>query len=197
MCNCSNCCNSNCFSNVPNNILPVENNTKDFIKSVEGKCFAGVSNNVSFGKTLTAWCGLINPKCSCINCFLDEFTVCNFSSTPCVAKLYLNALPANPICLSPNISPCDTSICPSPCPRCKIVSSEKVSYSKLCGVNVLQIVVPPASSITTKTNGKFICPSCGSCIIQLETLDTLSESVCNVSFSWWEDPFIITSCSGC
>lgn len=194
MCNCR---HNNNFSNLPNNILPIENNTKDFIKSVEGKCFAGVSDNLSLGKTLDAWCGLINPKCSCVNCFLDEFTVCNFSSTPCVAKLLLNALPPAPICLSCNVSPCDTSICPPPCPRCKLVSAERVSATNCNGVNVLQIVVPPASSVTTKTNGRFICPSCGSLIIQLETLDTLSDSVCSVSFTWWEDPFIITSCSSC
>ncbi|SHJ84651.1 hypothetical protein SAMN02745163_02693 [Clostridium cavendishii DSM 21758] len=195
MCNCNSLRSNPILFNAPNNLIETQANSPAFVKSVTGKCFAGLSPDLTASANQTCFAALINPRSSCVNCFLNEFTVCNLSSTPCVANLCLNSIPNNAcVNLATNVSPTDTSIRPRICPRCKLISADKLNTSNLNNKNILQLVIPPFSSITKEVEGVFICPSCGSFLVQVQSLDGLSPITCNVSFIWWEERFIITNC---
>lgn len=165
------------------NIVCLEYRVK---KSFEGKYFIGQTPILSIGDNINSWGGLINPKDSGVNLYLNTFTVSNSSSTPFHAQLWLNSKPIGKKAISPLVSPANTAKIPLPKPKANLAYAQSVFDTPSDGVNILTRIAEANSTVVGNYYGKIIVPPRGTIIVFLYSPGTQPINA-EVALGWWEE----------
>jgi hypothetical protein len=153
-------------------------------KSQEGKYFVGQTQILTFGRGSNAWGGLINPKDSGVNLFVNVYTVTNFSSKTFPAKVFFNSFPPGHPITSQLVSPANTSR--NSVPKVKIQFVRSTTRIPRGGTNVFLREVSPKATLASEEDGKFIIPPGGSFVLFLAgPLSGIVKS--RIAFGWWEE----------
>ena len=151
-------------------------------QSQEGNYFVGqtpklhLKNDHSYG-------GLLNPRKSGVNLFVNVFTITNFSKQPIVAEIWLDAKPQDKWRTSNHVKNTNMRISPSPCSPVKLIYHEHVKPLQ-GGVNVFDRVIPGNSTVVAEEDGKYILPPDSFFLLKLKSM---SSDVVNaaIAFGWW------------
>lgn len=164
--------------------IPVE-----LAKSLEGKYFVGVAEDIEFGNATYAWARLYNPPDSGINLFVNVWTVSDVVSSPIRVQIYFNSMPPGLIQESVNVSPANTAINPLPEPKVKLEYAIAVHGFPTGGVKTFGRSGPAAVTINSEENGKFIFPPGGSFLVFIGNPETPTRLASGrIAFGWWEEP---------
>lgn len=153
-------------------------------KSIQGKYFVGQTETLTFGKHTNAWGGLVNPKGSGVNMFVNVYTITNFSTKTFPAKIFFNCVPPGHPSTSKLVSAANTTRLFTPKAKLQFVKS--TTGVPKGGTNVFLREVAPKTTLVSEEDGKFIIPPGGSFIVFLT--GPRSQMVkANVALGWWED----------
>lgn len=158
----------------------------DLSKSIQGKYFVGQTDALLVGEGSSAWVGLINPHNSCIELFVNVFTVSNFSDDILTAEIWLNKNIAEEGVTSQKVSPTNTAIRPLPKNKADLRFVQSTTAVPGNGVNIYERIVPPHTTLVGEEDGKFIEAPGGNYMIVLKSSSsTLDKAI--VAFGWWEN----------
>ncbi|MGD9567464.1 MAG: DUF6143 family protein [Sedimentibacter sp.] len=164
--------------------IPVE-----LAKSLEGKYFVGVAEDIEFGNATNAWARLYNPPDSGVNMFVNVWTVSDVVSSPIRVQIYFNSTPPGIIQESTNVSPANTAIIPLPQPKVKLEYAIAVRGLPTGGIKTFGRSGPAAVTINSEENGKFIFPPGGSFLVFIGNPETPTRLASGrIAFGWWEEP---------
>jgi hypothetical protein len=164
------------------------NITDPAFQSIQGNYFMGQTSMLVLGDCMHAYGGLVNPPDSQVNLSIDNFTVSNYSTHPLVAQIWFNACVQCPFVLSHKVSAANTARQPVPKPRVQLQIAESVAIRPTGGVNPLNEIIPPRSTLKDHQEGKIIFPPGGSFLIFLVPPGACMVRA-RVAFSWWETKF--------
>lgn len=157
--------------------------------SLQGKYFVGYGDNLTFGEGRSAWAGLINPCNSRVNLHLNVWTVTDVGTSPIRAQIWFNSSPPGTPIASPLVTPSNTTLCPLPKPKVKLLEASDVFGTPQGGTKAFVRRVLPEVTIAETENGKFIFPPGGSFLIFLSNPESPDEPAAGrVAFGWWEEP---------
>ncbi len=163
--------------------IPIE-----LYKSVQGEYFMGFAEGLSFDTTTGAWARLYNPINSCVNLFVNVWTVTDITETPFRAEFYFNATPPGVPINSNNVTPTNTALCPSPIPKVQIQYATNVTGNPIGGAKAFIRDATPETTLVDSENGKLIFPPGGSFLVFISTPELGGTSATGrVAFGWWEE----------
>lgn len=178
---------NNNYNMISKNIKPQEvvSIPVSLSKSMEGKYFVGQTEPLCVSKCSSAWAGLVNPRCSDVNLYVNVFTISNFSDEYLTAEIWLNTnLPEN-FNISNKVSPTNTALKPLPKNNVDILFAESINTEN--GVNVYERIVSPNTTLVGEEDGKFIEAPCGNYAVIIKSSSSKPSNVI-VAFGWWEEP---------
>lgn len=180
--------NNNCSVN-SKNIKPQKVVTipVSLFKSMQGKYFVGQTETLWVGNGSNAWAGLVNPRNSDVNLYVNVFTISNFSDDYLTAEIWLNTNIPERGGISHNISPTNTALKPLSKNKVDIRFIESTNIVPEKGVNVYQRIVPPNTTLVSEEDGKFIESPGGNYVIVIKSSSSKLDKVI-VAFGWWEKP---------
>lgn len=184
--NYNNCNNS---ISLPNPISQVANMPYPLYLSLQGTYFVGYADEMEFGRGNTAWAGLFNPPNSGVNLHIYFWEVSNSGPSPIRAQIWFNSYPPGQPIKSTTVTPGNTSLCPPPKPKIKLLQSNNVIGEPKGGIKAFVRRAQSGVTIGDEEFGKFIFPPGGSFIIFLSNPETPNEPArATISYSWWEEP---------
>ena len=92
----------------------------DLMKSIEGKYFVGMAENLQFGNATNAWARLYNPPNSGVNLYVNNWAVSDILTTPYRVRVWFNSTPIGFIEYSQNVTPSNLTIVPQPRPHVQL-----------------------------------------------------------------------------
>ncbi|MDR3561614.1 MAG: DUF6143 family protein [Negativicutes bacterium] len=161
------------------------NITDPVFQSMQGNYFLGQTRLLVFGDGSHTWGALVNPPDSQVNLSIDNFSVSNYSTYPFVAQIWFNGMVQCPFVLSDKVSAANTALQPVPKPRVQLQFAESVAVRPAGGVNPLNQIVSPRSTVVDDKGGKFILPPGGSFLIFLVPPGACMVRA-RIGFGWWE-----------
>lgn len=166
--------------------MPIE-----LAKSIEGKYFAGIANEIKFGEATNGWARLYNPPDSNVNLFLNTWTAGTTTSAPFRIQVWFNSNPSGIIEDSSFVTVTNTSIVPAPIPKVRLQYASGVRGFPEGGSYAFSRNGIPNETIVSEESGKFIFPPGGSFLINLSNPATPTQPAFGkVAFGWWEEPII-------
>jgi hypothetical protein len=165
----------------------------DLFQSFLGRYYIGRTPALTLRGGCDCWGGLINPRDSSVNLFIDNISVSNTSGTPFCTRIWLNTTPFGRIQVSPFVTLANTAVEPMP------VSFGLLSYSlglrivPFNGDSMASQIARPFCSLDSSFGGKVIIPPGGNIIVFCSS-DGLGPgpggvcTSCEISFQWWEMP---------
>lgn len=167
--------------------IQVVNISSPALNSRLGRYFIAQTEPLNFGNGYSAWGGIINPKDSEVNLYIDIFTITNFSTESFVGEIWLNAnIPKNTI-LSSTVTPSNQGISPPPKPKAVMKYADYFIDHMTRGVNIFgRIVAPDSTLVSDSHNGSIIIGPGGSFSILLRPL--ASQYITGtIVLTWWEE----------
>lgn len=155
--------------------------------SMQGKYFVGQTEALWVSNGLNAWAGLINPRCSDVNLYVNVFTISNFSDDYLTVEIWLNTNFHQKGNVSDKVSPTNTSLKPLPENKVDIRFIESTAMLPEKGVNVYQRIVPPHTTLVSEEDEKFIEPTGGNYVLVIKSSSLKPDKVV-VAFGWAEKP---------
>lgn len=152
-------------------------------KAFEGKYFMGHTPVMTL-RGQNAWGGLVNPRGSGVDLFINTFTVSNYSDMPFRAQLWVNAVPGRGY-NSPYVSPSNTAKMPLREPKAQIVYQPFASSAFSGGSSLFSRVAAANDTVVGNYYGKIVIPEGGSLLVLLYAPE--GESFAEVGLGWWED----------
>lgn len=160
----------------------------DLAKSLEGKYFVGVAENLEFGNATNTWARLYNPPDSSVNLFVNVWTVSDIVSSPIRVQIYFNSNPTGIIQESSNVTSSNTAIFPLPKPKVKLEYAIATKGFPLGGIKAFGRSGPAGVTIASDENGKFIFPPGGSFLVHIGNPETPTKLASGrIAFGWWEE----------
>lgn len=164
--------------------IPVE-----LAKSMEGKYFVGMAEDVNFGNATSAWARLYNPPDSGVNMFVNVWSVSGVASSPIRVQIWFNSTPPGIIQESPFVTPANTAIRPLPHPKVKLEYAVGVKGFPSGGTKAYGRSGTAGTTINSEENGKFIFPPGGSFLVFVSNPETPTLYASGrIAFGWWEEP---------
>lgn len=154
-------------------------------ESMQGKYFVGQTETLLVGNGLAAWAGLVNPRNSDVNLYVNVFTISNFSDEYLTAEIWLNTNLPQKGSVSHKISSTNTALKPLPKNRVDIRFIESTDMTPECGINVYERIVPPNTTLVGEEDGKFIESPSGNYVVVIKSSSLKLDKVI-VAFGWWE-----------
>lgn len=175
------------ISNTP--MYYVANIPIDLAKSLEGKYFLGMAEDVAFGQATNAWARLYNPPDSGVNMFVNVWTVSDIISSPIRVQIWFNSTPPGIIQESELVTPANLALQPPPEPKVKLEYAVGVRGFPAGGIKAYGRSGPAGVTIISEENGKFIFPPGGSFLVFLSNPETPTMFASGrIAFGWWEEP---------
>ncbi|HML47546.1 MAG TPA: DUF6143 family protein, partial [Clostridia bacterium] len=119
--------------------------------------------------------------------FANVMTVSNYSNQSLTAEVWLNAELPEIGLVSQKVSPANTALRPEMDPAVEIRYVQSTRETPRNGVNVFDRIVPPAATLVSEEDGKFILPPGGSYALYVKSPGVEIARVI-VAFGWWEEP---------
>lgn len=158
-------------------------------KSLEGKYFLGVAEDLNFGEATHAWARLYNPPDSGVNLFVNVWTVSDVISSPIRVQVWFNSTPPGIIQVSPFVTPANTALSPLPQPKVRLEYAIGTRGFPRGGIKAFGRSGPPGVTIESEEDGKFIFPPGGSFLVFISNPETPTQPASGrVAFGWWEEP---------
>lgn len=162
-------------------------------KSLEGKYFVGMAEDLAFGNATNAWARLYNPPDSGVNLFVNVWTSSDITSTPYRVQIYLDSNPPGIIQESNLVTPSNTALVPSSTPRVKLQYAVGVKGLPQGGIKAFARVGSAGTTINSEEQGKFIFPPGGSFLVFLSNPEKPTlPAIGKIAFGWWEEPINIS-----
>ncbi|MFA9398937.1 MAG: DUF6143 family protein [Clostridiaceae bacterium] len=203
------CCgnNNHHHHHGPERVIAIPNTLDE---AVQGDYFVGQTENMFAARGCNCWGGIVNPCnqgnqgnqgnpcnqnnqcnpcCPCnpgVDCFVDSLTVSCYTATPILAEVYLNGNLCCQGTVSCNVSPSNTAIRPTPCPKCQVKSKNNVGNNLGCCKNPIGELVAGCSTKTIDLGGTIIIPPGGSCVVVCKS-PCCNCIKCRVACRWWEE----------
>jgi hypothetical protein len=156
-------------------------------KSMQGEYFVGQTEDLWVSNESNAWAGLVNPRNSDVNLYVNVFTISNFSDEYLTAEIWLNINSSEKGEISHKVSPTNTTLKPLPENEVDIRFIKSTTKVPKSGVNVYERIVPPNTTLVSEEDGKFIEPPGGSYVVVIKSSSSKLHKVI-VAFGWWEKP---------
>ncbi len=153
-----------------------------------GRYFLGQTDMIFFGGRYNAWGGLINPKESYVNMFLNAYTISNYSNEPFTAEGWLSStLPGEPR-ISTHFAAGNQAISPPPQPKVNIMSASNViNRTPTNGTYTFTRRVEPNQTLTKHDfQGMYIIPP-GSSFALFFLSPGKDQVQSRLAFGWWEE----------
>jgi hypothetical protein len=164
--------------------IPIE-----LVKSLEGKYFIGMAEDLEFGNITNAWARLYNPPDSGVNLFVNVWTASDIFSCPYRVQIYFNSEPTGIIQESNLITPANTAFSPLPQSRIKLEYAVGARGFPSGGTKAFSRNGIPGTTINSEEQGKFIFPPGGSFLVFLSNPETPTiAAIGKIAFGWWEEP---------
>lgn len=161
------------------------------MKSIEGKYFVGIADDLRFGNATNAWARLYNPPNSGVNLYIDNWAVNDILSTPYRVRIWFNSTPRGLIEYSRNVTPSNLTIVPQPRSHILLQFAISVNGSPTDGVGAFVRYGLASTTISSEEGGKFIFPPGGSFMISLSNPENPTiPATGSISFGWWEEQII-------
>lgn len=158
-------------------------------KSLEGKYFVGMAENLKFGDATNTWARLYNPPGSGVNLFVNVWTAGDITSSPFRVQIFFNPTAPGIIQESNFVTPANTSITPLPQPRVKLEYAVGVQGMPHDGIMAFSRNGMAGATINSEEQGKFIFPPGGSFLVLLSNPETPTiPAIGKIAFGWWEEP---------
>lgn len=158
-------------------------------KSLEGKYFLGIAEDLKFGNATNAWARLYNPPDSGVNLFVNVWTASDITSSPYRVQIWFNSNPQGIIQESSSVTPSNTALVPLPVPRVKLEYGIGVRGFPSSGIKAFTRNGPAGTTINSEEQGKFIFPPGGSFLVHLSNPGTPTiPAIGKIAFGWWEEP---------
>lgn len=177
--------NNYIVSNKSTNPQKVVSIPVSLFESIQGKYFVGQTETLKVGNKSIAWAGLVNPRNSDVNLYVNVFTISNFSDDYLTAEIWLDTNLPEKGHVSRNVSPTNTALNPLPKNEVDIRFVSSTTTVPEGGVNVYRRIVPPNSTLVSEEDGKFIEPPGGNYVLVIKSESTKRDKVI-VAFGWWE-----------
>ncbi|WP_411681776.1 DUF6143 family protein [Clostridium thailandense] len=173
------------ISNKSTNPQKVVSIPVSLFESIQGEYFVGQTETLMVGNKSIAWAGLVNPRNSNINLYVNVFTISNFSDDYLTAEIWLNTNLPEKWHVSHNVSATNTALNPLPKNKVNIRFVSSITTTPKCGINVYRRIVPPNSTLVAEEDGKFIEPPGGNYVLVIKSESPNRDKVI-VAFGWWE-----------
>lgn len=162
--------------------------SENVYQSSIGEYFLGQTESIYFGPNSYAWGGLVNPKGSGVNMFLNAYTISNFASEPITAEGWLSSnLPGRPR-ISPYVAAGNQAIYPPSYPKVLIQSVSYTEYEPQGGTYTFVRRVEPSQTLTKHDfQGMYIIPP-GSSFVLFFLPSEREEIEVKIAFGYWEEP---------
>jgi hypothetical protein len=151
-------------------------------KAFEGKYFMGHTPMMAL-RGQNAWGGLVNPKGSGTDLFINTVTVSNFSDAPFQAELWVNTPPDRAL-ISPFVSQSNTAKMPRE-PKAQLVYQPGAGSAPMIGMSLFSRVAQAHDTVVGNYYGKIVIPPGGSFLVFLYA--PKGEADTEVALGWWED----------
>ncbi len=152
-----------------------------------GEYYLGQTEMISYGGSLSAWGGLINPPNSNVNMFLNAYTISNFSDQPITAEGWLSSKFTGESEISSHFAAGNQSIIPSKIPKVLIKSASFVPDTPKGGTYTFVRRVEPSITLTKHDfQGMYIIPPGSSFILFFLPPGEVLVHV-KIAFGWWEE----------
>lgn len=161
----------------------------DLAKSLEGKYFVGMAEDLTFGNATNAWARLHNPPDSGVNLFVNVWTTTDISSTPYRVQIFINSEAPGIVQESSLVTSANTALNPIPKPRTRLEYAVGVRGLPQGGTKAFGRYGQAGTTINSEEYGKFIIPPGGSFMVFLSNPETPTKpAIGKVAFGWWEEP---------
>lgn len=158
-------------------------------KSLEGKYFVGMAEDLEFGNATNAWARLYNPPDSGVNLFINVWTASDITSSPYRVQIYFNSTPPGIIQRSDSVTPANTALVPLSQPQTILEYAIGVRGMPHGGTKAFSRVGPAGTTINSEEQGKFIFPPGGSFLVFLSNPERPTlPAIGKIAFGWWEEP---------
>ncbi|MDF2677812.1 MAG: hypothetical protein K0Q97_2142 [Bacillota bacterium] len=172
----------NCKNSNPKDVVSI---SVPLYESIDGHYFVGQTCPLMVKDGTYAWAGLVNPRKSYSELYVNVFTISNFSDNYLTAEIWLNVDFPNKACVSHKVSPTNTAINPLPENNVEIKYIDSTNKLPEEGINVYERIVPPYATLVSEEDGKFIVPPCGNYTLIIKSSSSNLDKVI-VAFGWWE-----------
>lgn len=161
--------------------------TTPAMNSMLGRYFIGQTGVLNFGGRHNAWGGIINPRNSGVNLYIDLFTITNFSTQNFIAEIWLNSDIPDKAVISPTVTPSNQAISPPPTPKAVMENADYITEPLKNGVNIFGRIVDPNSTLVSDSHkGSIIIGTGGSFSILLRS-PGLQNINGTIVLTWWEE----------
>jgi len=160
----------------------------DLYRSMQGRFFAGLAEDLQFGNGTSAWASLTNPMDSGVNLFVWAWAITDVLDTAYRVQIWMNAMMPGIPRISLNVAPTNTAYMPLPVPRVRLEYASMAAGDPVGGVKAFVRRGQPGVSIYSVEDGKFICPPGGSFAIFLSDPETPQiRASGKIFYQWWEE----------
>jgi hypothetical protein len=165
---------------------PVVSITENAYESRLGNLFVGQTDFLTFNDTSCAWAGLVNPSPSCVDLYIDGFTISNFTDTPFVGQIWFNTDLPEHLRVAKEVSTQNLVYRPLPEPEVKLLYTSCLRGRPRNGINAFLRIVEPYSTLLVYQDGKQIIPPGGNYVIMLRSIEPCIRQLAKIVYSWWE-----------
>ncbi len=166
------------------------------LQSFLGKYYIGRSPGLFLRSGSHCWGGVINPRDSDADIFVDSISVSNTCGATVCTRIWINGTMFGNIYASPYVTPANTTADPARYPRGMFSYAQDLKSTPQDGVSLASLFVAPYASQTQEFGGKLIIPPNGSCIVFCYARDSSggqssASQACEISMQWWEQQIAV------
>lgn len=168
----------------------------DLFQSFLGRYYIGRTPVLTLRRCCDCWGGLINPRDSAVNLFIDNISVSNSSCIPFCTRIWLNTTPLGSVLISPFVTLANTVVEPMPVSFGLLSYAQGLKIVPFNGDSLASQFARPCSTLDSAFGGKIIIPPGGNIIVFCYSHDGPGPgsgpgggcASCEISFQWWEMP---------
>lgn len=161
--------------------------TNQAFQSQLGMLYIGQTRAMYFGNNLDAWAGIVNPKTSGVNLYINQYIITNISNEKIQVNTWFNAKIPENAALSSSVTPANQKKVLGCKEKGQIQFADQISEPMTGEVNVLGRIIQPNESFFTDTlDGAIILGPGKSFSMSLHCLCKKSI-IAIIVFTWWEE----------
>lgn len=169
----------------------------ELYQSFMGRYYIGHTPGLTMKNGSNCWGGIINPRDSDADVFIDSICISNTSCLTVCSRTWINHTPAGSIFASKFVMPANTATNPVRHPAGRLSYAQNIRATPTDGQSLSSLFTRPFGTQTLEYGGKIIIPPGGSCIVFCYAHDLAGVTgsgagaftqSCEISMQWWEQP---------